>query len=77
MSLRGVQARFTDPASGNKVLLASEEHRFSDYVNAVVNAGLRIDHISEHCGDAALSARCERAQKYEGWPILILMKLGL
>lgn len=75
MSLKGVQARFTDPASGSKVLLASEEHRFSDYVNAVVEAGLRIEHLSEHCGDAALSKRCERAQKYEGWPMLMLLKL--
>jgi malonyl-CoA O-methyltransferase len=75
MTLKGVQARFTDPTSGNKVLLAGEEHRFSDYIMAVVRAGLKIEHWSEHCPDAALSARCERAKKYEGWPMLMLMKL--
>lgn len=75
MTLKGVQARFTDPGSGNKVLLASEEHRFSDYIMAIVKAGLRIEHVSEHCPDAALAARCERAKRYEGWPMLMLMKL--
>jgi malonyl-CoA O-methyltransferase len=75
MTLKGVQARFTDPSSGNKVLLAGAEHCFSDYIMAVVRAGLRIEHLSEHCPDAALSARCERAKKYEGWPTLMLMKL--
>ena len=75
MTLKGVQARFTDPSSGNKVLLASEEHRFSDYIMAIIKAGLRIEHLSEHCPDSALSARCDRAKKYEGWPMLMLMKL--
>lgn len=75
MTLKGVQARFTDPSSGNKVLLAGEEHCFSDYIMALVGAGLRIEQLSEHCPDAALAARCERAKKYEGWPMLMLMKL--
>jgi malonyl-CoA O-methyltransferase len=75
MTLKGVQARFTDPSSGNKVLLASEEHCFSDYIMAIARAEFKIEHFSEHCPDATLFALCERAKKYEGWPMLMLMKL--
>src|SRR5205809_5401684 len=34
MSLRGVQARFVDPASGHRISLASHAHQLSDYLMA-------------------------------------------
>jgi hypothetical protein len=47
----------------------------SDYLMAAAQAGLRLEHISEHAADAALAARSPRAAKYLGWPMLLLMKL--
>ena len=76
MMLRGVQARFTDPATGRKVGPASHPNQISDYVMATVRAGLAIEHISEHAVGAALAARSPRSEKYLGWPLLLLMKLA-
>lgn len=71
--LKGVQARFTDPATGQKVRVDSRSHSLSDYVRAAVQAGLRMEHLSEHSGDAALVAIRPRAEPYLGWPLLFVM----
>jgi hypothetical protein len=47
----------------------------SDYVMAAVRAGLVLDHLSEHAVDEELAARVERARKYVGWPLLVMMRL--
>jgi ubiquinone/menaquinone biosynthesis C-methylase UbiE len=75
MSLRGVQARFIDPATGRRISPAGHAHQMSDYLMAAVHAGLKLEHISEHAADPALVARSPRAAKYLGWPMLLLMKL--
>jgi malonyl-CoA O-methyltransferase len=75
MMLRGVQARFTDPASGQKVSPQSYPNQISDYVRAAVRAKLTIEHISEHAIDVELAAVSERAAKYLDWPMLLLMRL--
>jgi malonyl-CoA O-methyltransferase len=75
MLLRGVQARFTDPATGQVTRPASCPHQLSDYVMAAVRAGLALDHLSEHAVDEELAARVERARKYVGWPLLLMLKL--
>jgi SAM-dependent methyltransferase len=75
MSLRGVQARFIDPASGRRISLASHAHQMSDYLMAAARAGLSLEHVSEHAADAALTAQSPRAAKYLGWPMLLLLKL--
>jgi malonyl-CoA O-methyltransferase len=75
MMLKGVQARFHDPATGLEVRPASCAHQVSDYVMAAVNCGLRIVELSEHAVDHALARRSPRAEKYLGWPLLLLMKL--
>lgn len=75
MMLKGVQARFTDPATGRETRPASHANQISDYVRAAAAAGLRIAHISEHAVDAALAAELPRAQKYLGWPMLFLLGL--
>jgi malonyl-CoA O-methyltransferase len=75
MSLRGVQARFIDPATGHRISPAGHTHQMSDYLMAAVHAGLKLEHISEHAADAALAAHSPRAGKYLGWPMLLMMKL--
>ena len=75
MSLRGVQARFIDPATGRRISPAGHAHQVSDYLMAAVRAGLELEHVSEHAADAGLAARSPRAARYIGWPMLLLMKL--
>lgn len=77
MMLRGVQARYTHPATGRETRPASCPHQISDYVMASVRAGLRIDAMSEHLIDESIAAASERARKYLGWPILLMMKLSV
>lgn len=75
MMLRGVQARFKDPASGREIRPASEPNQLSDYIMAAARAGFAFDHVSEHAVDEELANRLERARKYLGWPMLFLMRL--
>jgi ubiquinone/menaquinone biosynthesis C-methylase UbiE len=75
MSLRGVQARFIDPATGRRVSPAGHAHQLSDYLMAAVRAGLKLEHVSEHAADATLAECSPRAARYVGWPVLLLMKL--
>ena len=75
MLLRGVQARFRDPATGREIRPASYPHQLTDYVLAAARAGFTFDHLSEHAVDEALANRLERARRYLGWPMLFLMRL--
>lgn len=75
MMLKGVQARFTDPATGRETRPASVANQISDYVLAAVRSGLNIAEMSEHAVDDTYADRSARAAKYRGWPILLLMKL--
>lgn len=75
MMLKGLSARFADPVTGQEVRPESSPNVISDYVMGALSAGLTIDHISEHAPDAALAARCPRAEKYVGWPMLLAMRL--
>lgn len=76
MMLKGVQARFTDPRSGQEVRPESVANRISDYVMGALSAGLRVIELSEQDAGDDLVARAPRAQKYLGWPMLFLMKLS-
>jgi malonyl-CoA O-methyltransferase len=76
MMLRGVQARFTDPASGRETRPASHPHQLSDYVMGALGAGLGIEALSEHAPDPALAERLPRAARYVGWPLLLVMRLS-
>lgn len=76
MMLRGVSARFTDPATGVQTRPRSCPHTISDYVNAALGAGLTLDHLSEHVVTADLVSRSPRSGKYLGWPLLLMMRLG-
>ncbi|MCG3136926.1 MAG: Ubiquinone biosynthesis O-methyltransferase [Phycisphaerae bacterium] len=75
MNLKGITARFTDPADGSEVRVAAYEHTFGDYVMAALNAGLIIEEIVERRADAELVQQTPRAEKYLGWPLLLAMKM--
>src|SRR5262245_37500544 len=76
MMLKGIQARFHDPASGRDTRPASVANRIADYVNGAVAGGLRIRRVGEQDVDGALAARVARAEKYLGWPLLWWMELA-
>jgi len=76
MSLRGVQARFTDPATGQKVGPESHVYQTADYLMAALRAGLKLQHITEHAVDSALAKRSPRAEKYLDWPLLLMMRFN-
>ncbi len=75
MYLRGITARFTDPETGRETRPQSHLHSISDYVSAALGAGLTLEQISEHRVDSDLAARLPRAQKYLGWPLLLMLGL--
>jgi ubiquinone/menaquinone biosynthesis C-methylase UbiE len=75
MFLRDVRARFHDPVTGEKVEPGSVEHGIGDYVMAAVRAGFTLEAIVERAADAAYAERCSRAEKYVGWPMLLVLSL--
>jgi ubiquinone/menaquinone biosynthesis C-methylase UbiE len=75
MFLRGSQARFTDPTSGQIVQPGSVDHKLGDIVMAVLAAGFSVDGIGEYAPDAPFAARFPRAEKYVGWPMLVVIQL--
>jgi len=77
MSLQGVQPRFIDPESGERICPASHAHQMSDYLMAALRAGLLLAQVCEYAVDQALAARSERARKYLGWPLLLLLQFKI
>ncbi len=73
MFLRGTQARFADPVSGQVVSPGSLPHTISDFLNAALSADLKLNHISEHQPDKAFAQHYPRAEKYIDWPMLVVM----
>jgi ubiquinone/menaquinone biosynthesis C-methylase UbiE len=76
MMLKGTQARFHDPATGQEVRPESVAHQVSDYVMGAVRAGLVIDEMSEHFVEPELVKQASRAEKYLGWPMLLLFRFA-
>ena len=75
MFLRGSQARFTDPDSGEVVMPGSLPHRIGDFVMAALRAGFVLREIGEHAPDAGFAGRYPRAGRYVGWPMLVVLEL--
>jgi len=75
MFLKGVQARFTDPESGEKVQPGSVAHTIGDFVMAAVRAGFALEGVDERAPDADFAARYPRAEKYVDWPMLVVLRL--
>ena len=77
MFLRGSQARFTDPASGELVQPGSVCHTVGSLAMAAVRAGFELTDIDEHAPGDELAADFPRAAKYVGWPMLVVMSLAV
>lgn len=75
MFLRGTQARFTDPETGEIVRPGSVSHQVEDFVGAAERAGFRVESVAESAADAAFAVRYPRAEKYVGWPMIVLLSL--
>lgn len=75
MFLRGSQARFTDPDTGEVVQPGSVSHRLGDFVMTAVHAGFSLEDLGEHAADEAFAARYPRAMRYVGWPMLVVLVL--
>jgi malonyl-CoA O-methyltransferase len=75
MFLKGVQARFTDPGTGEKVQPGSVAHSIGDFVMAAVRAGFALEAVVERAPDTAFAARFPRAEKYTDWPMLVVLGL--
>ena len=75
MFLRGSQARFTDPRSGELVQPGSLDHKLGDIVMAALKARLLFEGIDEIAPDAAFASQYPRAEKYIGWPMLLLLRM--
>ncbi|HRK29745.1 MAG TPA: class I SAM-dependent methyltransferase, partial [Tepidisphaeraceae bacterium] len=75
MELLGVQARFTDPATGAKIACGTAQNATSDYVTAICHSGWYMAEMIERAVDDATIAACPRAIKYAGWPMLMAWRL--
>ena len=74
MFLRGVQARFHDPRTGETVQPGSVAHSIADFVTAMLGAGFTLTGLHEQAPDAAFASRCARAERYVGWPMLVVLQ---
>jgi len=75
MFLRGSQARFTDPVSGELVQPGSIAHTLGAFGMAAVKAGLHLASVEELAPDSDFAARYPRAGKYIGWPMLVVFTM--
>ena len=75
MFLRGSQARFTDPASGQIVEPGSITHRLGEFVMAAVRA-FSDPRAGRTRPDAEFAAQYPRADKYIGWPMVVVLSLA-
>ena len=75
MFLRDSRARFTDPDTGQVVAPGSLPHRLGDFVMAAVRAGFTLDGVDEYAPDAEFVMRFPRAERYLGWPMLVVLAM--
>ncbi len=83
MFRRGLHARFrvggnrgAPEPDAEKIQIEGVDHTVSDYVMAIVGAGLEIRTMSEHAMDAATASRSPSARKYIGEPMLLCFELA-
>lgn len=75
MFLKGTQARFTDPSTGELVQPGSVQYSVSEFVMAAANAGFALTNAREFIVDESLATTHPRAAKYLGWPMLVVLEL--
>jgi ubiquinone/menaquinone biosynthesis C-methylase UbiE len=74
MFLRGSMARFTDPTTGELVQPGSVAHSISDFLMAALRGQLKLTRIEELSPGVEFATRYPRAEKYIGWPMLVVMQ---
>lgn len=75
MFLRDSRARFTDPDSGAIVAPGSNPYRLGELVMAATAADFTPLAVGEHAPDAEFARRYPRAERYVGWPMLLVLVL--
>ena len=75
MFLRGSQARFTDPESGEIIPVGSLDHSLSELVMAPIRSGFQLQNLAEFAPDQNFTTQYPRAKKYLDYPMLIVMQL--
>jgi malonyl-CoA O-methyltransferase len=73
MFRRGMHARFRPGDDAEKLQIHGIDHTISDYVMAVLGAGLTLTHMAEYRMDEATAARSPSASKYVGEPMLLTL----
>jgi ubiquinone/menaquinone biosynthesis C-methylase UbiE len=76
MFLRGDQARFTDPDSGERVAPGSYPHQISDFVMAALRNNLSLLHLGEHSANAEFVSQYPGCETYIGWPMLLVLEFA-
>lgn len=76
MFLRGTQARFTDPHSGELVVPGSVPHSVAAFVMAAIRAGFTLSNVQEFAPGAEFARRYPRAAKYVDWPMLVVLVMA-
>jgi malonyl-CoA O-methyltransferase len=75
MFLRGSQARFTDPETGEIVQPGSVPHSVAAFVMSAVRASFAVTNLEEVVPTEMFAAHYPRAEKYIGWPMLVVLSL--
>ncbi len=75
MFLRGSQARFTDPESGQLIQPGSLVSSLSDLLMGAIRAGFQFGNVEEVAPDQQFANKFPRAEKYVDWPMLVVMQL--
>lgn len=76
MFLKGTQARFVDPGSGDLVTIASRRYTVADVVMAMKTAGLDLIDIREHSCTREIAAELPQAEKRIDGPMLLALTVG-
>ena len=71
MMLKGNEANFTDPKTGDEVRPKGYAHEISDFINAIQASGLQLIEMREYKGSSRLARKFPKAIKYLNWPMLV------
>ena len=75
MFLRGSQARFTDPISGDLVRPGSVDHKLGDMIMAAAKTDFELRSIDEHSTDATFIEQFDMKATSINWPMVVVIEL--
>lgn len=75
MFLKGTQARFVEPGTGELIVIESHRHTTAELVMAIQAAGFELEDMRERDCTQAIAERIPRAEKYVDWPMLLFFGL--